>query len=348
MKSYYPELDSMRGLAALTVFLSHALGIFLTNEVYVLLKYSPVGVMFDGAAAVDLFFVLSGFVLAKPYFDNEKNMNYLEFIVKRVFRIYPAFWFSLLVALIVRSLFSQETFVNNSAWSKSLWVTEVTPYIILEHIPLLWKTNWYAINPVIWSLIVEMRMAIILPILIVLVRRKSYELFSLSVALVLSLFVPVLSSFFNFILGLLVAKNYRNISEYFLNKPKVYAILLLGFSLVGYGNRALPVNFSEIHHSQISAVSSALLIFLVLNIKQVSFFLRAEVFKHFGQISFSFYLLHLPILILISIVLLPLKASGWIIILLAFISAYFLSKVLYVCVEKPFIEFGKKIVKKIS
>lgn len=62
-KNYYPELDGLRGLAALMVFFSHAMGLLYPTPLITYLQSSPFRILWDGAAAVDFFFVLSGFVL---------------------------------------------------------------------------------------------------------------------------------------------------------------------------------------------------------------------------------------------------------------------------------------------
>jgi peptidoglycan/LPS O-acetylase OafA/YrhL len=70
------ELDGLRGLAAFSVFLGHAsiLGV-------------PAGVWSDGGAAVALFFVLSGFVLARSLLANPQS--YGQFVRRRILRLYP-------------------------------------------------------------------------------------------------------------------------------------------------------------------------------------------------------------------------------------------------------------------
>ncbi len=51
-----------------------------------------------------LFFVLSGFVLALPYFE-ARNDAYGPYLVRRFFRLYPPFAFVILVAALLHSLF---------------------------------------------------------------------------------------------------------------------------------------------------------------------------------------------------------------------------------------------------
>ena len=88
-KKFY-GLDHLRALAILQVFLFHYyLLVDVKGEwVHRLAKF--------GWSGVDLFFVLSGFLISSQLFAQvrqEKKISYYEFFIKRSFRIQPAFWF---------------------------------------------------------------------------------------------------------------------------------------------------------------------------------------------------------------------------------------------------------------
>ena len=64
------EIQGVRGIATLMVFLSHALGI-IPFELKILgydLNNSPLRIFFGGDAAIIIFFVLSGYNLGTYYF----------------------------------------------------------------------------------------------------------------------------------------------------------------------------------------------------------------------------------------------------------------------------------------
>jgi peptidoglycan/LPS O-acetylase OafA/YrhL len=75
----YRQLDSLRGLAALTVFFGHFLGLKATILSYPIVNSTPLITLFNGNAAVMFFFFLSGFVLSLPYIDNEKPLKLTGF-----------------------------------------------------------------------------------------------------------------------------------------------------------------------------------------------------------------------------------------------------------------------------
>jgi peptidoglycan/LPS O-acetylase OafA/YrhL len=80
------ELQSLRGIAALTVAIGHALTYYYATSSYG-------SMVLNGRGAVVVFFVLSGYVLTRSlrstHFDRH---SVLYFYGQRAFRIYPAMW----------------------------------------------------------------------------------------------------------------------------------------------------------------------------------------------------------------------------------------------------------------
>ncbi|MBB5747422.1 acyltransferase family protein [Brevundimonas variabilis] len=78
----FGTLDGLRGLAALAVVMQHSTTDWLTPA--------------RGGLAVDLFFILSGFVLAFSYQSRLQGLrDFAPFIVRRVIRLYPLYLFGL-------------------------------------------------------------------------------------------------------------------------------------------------------------------------------------------------------------------------------------------------------------
>src|SRR5580765_5170109 len=87
---YSVKLEALRGLAALMVVGYHAFPSTL---------YSWMHVIFNGRAAVSLFFVLSGYVLGLSLRRGTGTIlyQYLFFMYRRVLRIYPAYFVTSLI-----------------------------------------------------------------------------------------------------------------------------------------------------------------------------------------------------------------------------------------------------------
>jgi peptidoglycan/LPS O-acetylase OafA/YrhL len=75
------ELDAMRGIAAMFVVCFH-LGMNYPTESHKLLHF--------GLTGVDLFFIISGFVILLTL---EKTSNWKSFVINRFSRLYPVYWF---------------------------------------------------------------------------------------------------------------------------------------------------------------------------------------------------------------------------------------------------------------
>lgn len=91
MKKRLLELDSLRGLAALVVVLYHYF--YRYDSIY---GHQGVAVdwIFWGKYGVEVFFMVSGFVI---FWTLQKLQNPLDFIVSRVSRLYPVYWISVIL-----------------------------------------------------------------------------------------------------------------------------------------------------------------------------------------------------------------------------------------------------------
>jgi peptidoglycan/LPS O-acetylase OafA/YrhL len=90
---FEPRLESLRGIAALIVASHHGLTAFVGNYDDLGVVGRPIFVLTmeqlsNPGMAVLFFFVLSGYVLGQSF---ERDSNYLRYIVRRFFRIMPAF-----------------------------------------------------------------------------------------------------------------------------------------------------------------------------------------------------------------------------------------------------------------
>ena len=82
----YLALDGLRGVAALSVMIHH------------LISYRGTTVFNNAGAAVDLFFILSGFVITHSYGARLQNgMSVFEYMCRRVIRLYPTFILGLVI-----------------------------------------------------------------------------------------------------------------------------------------------------------------------------------------------------------------------------------------------------------
>ena len=305
---YWHELDSLRGLAALAVFFSHLLGTHPIVEQY---QGFP-RFLWDGAAAVDLFFVLSGFVLyGSSSFSGQDSLlrDYPAFLIKRIFRLYPLLLVSLGIGLLcyaAASPLAQNT--DLSDWARSQWARPPSLVDWLKNSALILPgTDAKAINPAIWSLAIEMKISLFLPVLFVLVYRL--RLLTL-LALMLLLSVAVLGYqrllpglliwCLPFVAGAWLAKYQDTFRQRLAMFSRRAWMAFIALAVILYGNRyTLPQHAQPTLCILLSSVGSVMLVLVAIRHAGVSAGLRHPILRYVGKISYGLYLLHMPLLFLI-------------------------------------------------
>jgi peptidoglycan/LPS O-acetylase OafA/YrhL len=122
---YFPGLDAIRALAISMVLWWHYIAA-ITKEnrfpklIQLLLDYT--GITWSG---VDLFFVLSGFLITNLLFNLKNELKckkyFINFYIRRIFRIFPPYFFLLLFHFILINHFEFKTLVNNIDSDFSMW-----------------------------------------------------------------------------------------------------------------------------------------------------------------------------------------------------------------------------------
>lgn len=268
--SRYHELDSLRGVAAFTVLVFHFAMIFpiiaadttaRSNMLWLnIFKYSPVRILFAGSEAVLLFFVLSGFVLSLQ-FKPGRSVRYPTFIIRRICRIYLPYVAAVALAFTLHSVIRHVTVVGLSSEVSSVWTTPITWRTIISHIIfIVGNVNWNASEGVIWSLIFEMRISVIFPLVMLMVNRLRWQI-SLSIGVLLYVFAFLQNIMFGndiatdpyytiftthnqyldtciyllcFILGAILAKHITEISRFYHGLTSTGKVLIVGLTILGF------------------------------------------------------------------------------------------------------------------
>ena len=129
-----PQLDFLRAVAILLVIGNHSA--ICPPETSRFLNELTTVWHRGGWSGVDLFFVLSGFLIAGLLFNEYKKRDTIDikrFLVRRGFKIYPAFWFLMLVTLAV-SLASGEAIHRGGYASEILFIQ--------NYYPGIWDHTW--------------------------------------------------------------------------------------------------------------------------------------------------------------------------------------------------------------
>jgi peptidoglycan/LPS O-acetylase OafA/YrhL len=139
------ELDAMRGVAAICVMLYHY-SEFLAGRTVLPSAY----------LAVDLFFILSGFIIAHAYQARlQAGLSFARFTVIRLIRLYPLYIAGTALGLLY--LLSRNVLEPWRANSPHQWACPVVLSVLF--LPKLWPTEsirgLYPFDPAAWSLLFE-------------------------------------------------------------------------------------------------------------------------------------------------------------------------------------------------
>lgn len=162
---YFPKIDGLRGIAIGLVLLEHFppwIGRFISSGYY----------------GVDLFFVISGFLITKILYQTKEQSfgrAYVRFLGRRTLRIFPIYYFTIAVLflankeIIHRYLFYFLTYSYNYAWVKfKIPISEVHHF---------------------WSLCVEEQFYLFWPLIVLSLRKKKVMLLGIIMLLVVTGFM---------------------------------------------------------------------------------------------------------------------------------------------------------------
>ena len=184
---FVPEIQLLRGLAAMAVVVFHAQGELRHHGFQ-----DPFPPLLVGAGGVDIFFIISGFVMVHSS-DGQfgRSDSVKTFLVHRIIRLVPLYWLSSLAATFVAAILS--TIPGHT----SLSIPHVVFSFLFYPFPRPEDHAVLPINPLGWTLNYEMFFYICFAVALLLPRRRAIAavtagLLLLSIAgLVLPLPLPV-------------------------------------------------------------------------------------------------------------------------------------------------------------
>ncbi len=160
---YFKELDGIRAIAALMVMFFH----FFNAENNVALIGVIKSIVSYGQTGVALFFVLSGFLITRLLLNTKESPAYFSsFYVRRILRIFPLYYFFLILFYFILPLLEGKTIAPFSS--------QVYFWTYLQNIALTFKWDFYGPNH-FWSLAVEEHFYLFWPILIFFLNKKSIK-----------------------------------------------------------------------------------------------------------------------------------------------------------------------------
>jgi peptidoglycan/LPS O-acetylase OafA/YrhL len=304
-RPHYPALDGLRGLAILLVVFYHNFGF--------------INYFFFGWLGVDLFFVLSGFLITDILLKTKSDPHYLRnFYGRRVLRIFPIYYLVLVIFLLIIPSLKLDIINVDYYKTHQLWL-----WVYLQ--------NWlYIFRPVppdslslshLWSLAVEEQFYLIWPFVILLIGKvKPLFLFMLTLLLLVItarllvwLYHIEKIAYFNLytfsrIDGICIGSMMallRQMNPRFLQKNIAMIVLALaGLNFIFYFfNNAYSFSFpflAIIGYTTFAVVFGILVNEAVNNNKTIALLFDNSIMKFFGRISYGLYIFHWPIYLILS------------------------------------------------
>lgn len=342
-------IDTLRGLSAVAVLLCHIAGYWT----FMHLPWKLPQLMALGAHGVDVFIVISGFVLFIPVVRAMGHLDTRQFYGRRALRILPAYYVALALAATL-------------AMSESTWHFVVARRADLSELGLhvLGLQTWFpgtlgSINGSLWSISLELHLYLVFPLLVAVWRRWSMTPLVLASVLVagvwsasrgLDVSGPVgfglggihalPARLVQFVLGMWCAARLVRVGP---GLPSAWALGSAGAGLV-----AAVASTTEQNEVLVHLAWGALGMCLVMLMCSLRPGGRTIAYtEQFGERAYSFYLLHQPVLLLLApaVAMLP---GGWpvqlvLVGLVAFVLITGMAAIMYRYVELPTHRLGRRL-----
>jgi peptidoglycan/LPS O-acetylase OafA/YrhL len=171
-----PELDSLRGMAILLVLFFHGFGFQFGAARLPRLAHLFVVATMPGWVGVNLFFVLSGFLITGILLDSKHQPNYYRrFYTRRALRILPAYY-ALLLILFISPL---------TGWFEHRQIS--WQFVALSFVYLSNVTGFFGVPlqyGALWSLAVEEHFYILWPTVVRSLSRRAICYFAIAITVI--------------------------------------------------------------------------------------------------------------------------------------------------------------------
>lgn len=292
--TYRKDIDGIRAIAVLSVLFFHAFPNFLKG----------------GFVGVDIFFVISGFLISNIILSQNKTQSFswINFYIKRIKRIFP----SLIVLLIF--LITIGYFFLFSEEYKLLGKHILMSSIFSNNFLLLKETGYFDISshfkPLLhlWSLGIEEQFYIIWPIIIFIGYQYRQSIFVWMILITTA----------SFLINLILVKHASN-SAFYLPFSRIWELSIGGITAYLYQNHS-SLTIRLYKRNIISLISFSLIIFCILYFNQSILYpswyallptIATALLIFFQQTFMHQYVLENQLLRLIGLISYPLYLWHW-------------------------------------
>ena len=349
---HYPVLDGVRGVAILLVLWFHSVGLFDQSN---LLETYWCSVSTGMWCGVDLFFVLSGFLITGILLDTLESRRYFfNFFMRRVLRIFPLYYGFL--ALV---------FVGFPYFDGRIWFW----FYLQNWFPIY---DWPTVHRALWSLAVEEQFYLVWPFIVFFVPRRALGKLCVTVILLVAVVrTGLIVSGYNpwliytmtcfridtLLTGALLAVIVRSDSTREKLKrlvPALAGVAILGLLCVFIADGGFPIDGPYVQSIGYTffATGFGLCIFVALDapgrLKPIAGLLESKALRYMGNRSYAIYIFHFPVLLAAELYYdskwQAADHSGyadWIALALGLLVVLFFAECSWHCYEKQFLKLKR-------
>jgi peptidoglycan/LPS O-acetylase OafA/YrhL len=354
--TFIPTIDGIRFIAIISVVLLH----FGTNyNLFFSDKSSHLSNLFYSfsrnlGAGVNLFFAISGFVLAIPIYNSlnsKTRFDYINYFKKRIVRLEPPFLIVATFSFFYLGYIKQADFLD---------------YIkTISYINFFIEGDFSKIIPVSWSLETEVQFYVFIPILYLLMKNiKYFNIYSLSFIIFL---LTILNNLYpNYLFENNLQKSILNYIIFFdvgmvslflfkldnLNKisHKVHFLFIDALCFLGFlGTFIFNSNGNDSFlKCVLQSISIFTFLFFSLHSKLIKSFLSSRLIYTIGGMCYTIYIIHYQIIFLTNTYLKKINFfvfnDSLFFLFIFFLNIFILSIAslfYFIAIEKPFINFSK-------
>ncbi|MDA5520848.1 acyltransferase family protein [Yersinia kristensenii] len=319
MNNKLGSVEGIRGIACLMVFLSHLSSTFAPSmhtgnisnartPIDIWLHSSPFAFIYSGAAAVGIFFVLSGFILSHVILEkNNIAQNSTGMVIKRYFRLMPPALLSCILAFMIFKFIP----VDNSAlgdWARNYGIK--TPSIIdaiYSGTIGAFFSGRAGYNWSLWTMKIEFFGSMVVFLLCFILPNVKYKKSLVIITMVIPFFMEIKKSdeiyYASFLSGVIIYL--LNIK---LDRKTALTLLFIGLFLCGYHSNGLFYQWIDrnvslsVYNRPIdnyilfNNIGGFIFVFSILKSDILSKIFANKKLNTMGALSFSVYILHQPIM----------------------------------------------------
>jgi peptidoglycan/LPS O-acetylase OafA/YrhL len=349
---YFPQLDGLRFFAFLLVFIHHHN--LLENHKYLSFLHT------FGWIGVDLFFVLSSFLITKlliKEYENNNAISYKKFYLRRLLRIWPLYFSFIFFSIIIH-------FIKNGGF-ENIYLLRLFGLLTFSDNLLALK---YGYNPFpyishFWTITYEEQFYILIPFVIMKLIRSTIKikiitlisnlfLFSIIRFVFIALDFPhpaiwvlPITHFESIIFGIVIAFGGFEILKNYINPIYCGLIGVIFFVFICLLPNLDKISYLLILSYTFVGISTSFILFSVLNSENLSKFLSNKILVFLGKRSFGLYVFHFFGNEMALIILHKLNIPKTYLIISFFLSltiTIILSIISYKYIEIPFLKIKKK------